>query len=336
MVSSAGSMYLARGAGVGPLYDLGSEGLVVEPGVGIAYAKTAVPPRGIPARLEMVSNVEPYTEEFRWKVDFSSIHDTACGNARADPSLLDVKPSSCVRLIVDAGSRVRIHSGQYTLDSLEILEGGTLEIDNSHGAVYIWVRRSLVLSGSFAPFLDESNIMIGYAGTAPPTITTAVSAMLVAPYATLELPKTPARHVGSFFAQSIVVADGAMVDHLPFVGAADTVRPAAFVCPSCKARAARVWDECCAAVDWRASLARADTSWCLATCNRGRGDDMPCESRCAAASSSEVSEAANQFEDCTSRVTIEEEHCEQGNGYRAGSCVKIGYPSAIGVGCGGP
>jgi len=118
-----------------------------------------------------------------------------------------------------------VSAGTYTFKSLSLEGGGTLEVDNRNGPVFVYVETTLGWSGTVT-FRDtaKDNVLFGVAGTATVTLVSSFRGVLVAPYAHVTLGACTPSHHGAFFAKSLKLAQGGTVKHRPFT-------PASF-CPA--------------------------------------------------------------------------------------------------------
>ena len=300
MVASLGSLAIGSGARVGSTYVLGDP-LQLEPeSIVDGYLKSASGLSGAQdrARGGALGGVEPYVEEFRWDLD----RVAASQNVRASgASPADLPPAAYAEVVVDDGATVVVRSGTTTIDALDVRDGGALAIDNSAGPVYLWVRRSLVLHGSMVDYVLQPNILVGYAGTASPDLTSPFRATLVAPNADVRLPRTPEPHSGSFFARSIAVDPGAVVEHRPFATSAP-IEPLAYVRRRCVVTA-------------REAERRADVA-----------NDAERGARAVATGADDPAELEVFALQKTTSVL---DGCPRRYGYRPDTCAKLGYPAHL-------
>ena len=247
-VTSMGSLSIGRGTQVGCVYALGNA-FVLEDGVSIqGYVKSAATPeiRGrARAALGLLDHVETDVEEFRWG---EGPLDVNRGDrvSRSGEAELEIDPGTYRDVVVGSGSGVLLRAGEYRVESLDIRPGGVLEIDNSRGSVFVWVTRALGVSGEIVDFKARSNVLFGYTGAVSPTITVPFRGTLVAPNSTVDLRAAGGPHVGSFFARRLVVADGVVIEHQPFVGAAPDFQLPDVVCKNCALIALHSPGGCCA------------------------------------------------------------------------------------------
>jgi hypothetical protein len=94
-------------------------------------------------------------------------------------------------------------TGTYTFNSMMVEPGGILNIDNSQGPVFIYLKTGFTFRGTVTTANTQPNVLFGIAGTSPVIIDQAFHGIVVAPSADLSLATTTAGHVGAFFAHSI-------------------------------------------------------------------------------------------------------------------------------------
>jgi hypothetical protein len=128
--------------------------------------------------------------------------------------LQTVEPGTYSSLVLDEGGSVALRAGHHFFLRLE-LRGGSLLIDDSNGPVYVWVKDELVVR-SAVRCPEHAKFMLGYAGGGVLPVGAGFCGMLVAPSAALQLFDASAAYTGSFFAESIDLAEGVSVRHDPF------------------------------------------------------------------------------------------------------------------------
>jgi RHS repeat-associated protein len=135
---------------------------------------------------------------------------TVTGNAT-------LAPGAYGATTVKLGGKLFLTNGTYTFTSLTVQNGGTLDIDNHAGAVYIYVQNGLTWAGTVADHdTTKNNILFGIAGTAPITLTTSFRGVVVAPYTSLlTLSSCTPAHSGAFFAKAITLQGNGIVKHRP-------------------------------------------------------------------------------------------------------------------------
>lgn len=151
-----------------------------------------------------------------WSVEFPGNTSGNCTLPVGQTQILD--PGSYGTMTAQVGAHLHLRSGTYFFRSLALQTGASLEIDNSAGPVYIYVRDGLSFSGSVV--LDEphrANVLFAYAGSSSVTLQPWFRGILVAPAASVTLgPAGSTGHTGAFFAKTIVVQTGSTIHHRAF------------------------------------------------------------------------------------------------------------------------
>jgi len=107
--------------------------------------------------------------------------------------------------------------GRYTLNgSLTLEPGSTLDVNNTQGAVEIYVRNGFTFRGTISPRNPSTaNVLVGVGGTTPVPVEAPWKGILVAPYAAVTLATASAGHRGSVYAKSILVGPNTIFTHDP-------------------------------------------------------------------------------------------------------------------------
>ena len=157
----------------------------------------------------------PNTDIYRWQVSFTE--PAAPGLTLDAEQTRAIVPGAYAGLRVPAGAVAILGAGSYQLGSLELEENGFLEFDNSKGPIFVWLRDGLHVAGTMVYNAPAPNVLIGYAGTTTPDISSVFRGVLVAPNAAIRLPAAQAPHLGSFFAKTIEVEPDAVIYQVPFL-----------------------------------------------------------------------------------------------------------------------
>src|SRR5258708_35789691 len=97
----------------------------------LGYVKSSVPPRISPrtiVTLGVMTHLEPYVEEFRWKVNFPVLNEGNRESSAEGHGVFHLPPGAYDGIVVAADSTMVITSGQYFVESLGVREDGVLEI----------------------------------------------------------------------------------------------------------------------------------------------------------------------------------------------------------------
>jgi hypothetical protein len=118
-------------------------------------------------------------------------------------------------VVVASRSTLQLAAGTYYLDSLDLEPQSTLALNGS-GAVQIYVRSSIIFRGKISdPKNATGNVQLNYLGTNAVYLESPFFGMLAAPKASITLRSVSTPHVGSFFAQDILVDAHASVTVRP-------------------------------------------------------------------------------------------------------------------------
>lgn len=224
-----------------------------------------------------------------------------------------VAPGRYESLVVEARSRMRLSTGSYVLESLDVQRDGVLELDNADGPVEVWVTRHLNLGGELEDAVLEPTVLIAYAGVAPVKVANAFRATLVAPHATVTVARAASPHAGSFFARRLVVENGTQLLHIGFMRWRPLPPALDLVCAECTAKSLAAARSCCAeAAVMAASLSDQSST-----------------------PGGEADEARNYgYAECLLAAQAHLEQCEVQNRWRPGSCAKAGYREPVDARCG--
>jgi hypothetical protein len=334
-VSSAGRMRIGSGARVGSVYAMGDDPPEIEGHAVLhGYLKMHAPlvrPLRLAGTTDILDRVEPFVEQFAWAIPTAMATGTAGPRTRTGGgrTTVDLPPGFYRDVVVEAGSATVLHAGEYVFDSLDLREQGVLEMRNTEGPIHVWVRRALVLRGRTLDDADVPNLLFGYAGGEALALVTSFSGTLVAPRAEVTLSATDTPHRGSFFARSIVVSDGAQVEHRAYAPDS-TVDAPALVCGRCDTAVREAAEACC--VDRRrlTDAARFAVSACAAECDPEPAPGASsCAATCASSAAERLAGARAAHDACLERLPKVQHECERHYGYSPDACSRLGFePSA--------
>jgi hypothetical protein len=220
VVSSMGDLTIEGDVAVGAAYALGKRpprvegGAVVDGYVRCTGEDDQIGPGTV--RLGVLKGQKTAIEVFTWRVEFPPETRGSRFSRAEDTAVSRVEPGAYSDVMVGAGSRAAIRTGTYFVNRLQVDDGGTLEIDNTNGPVYVWVRDAFEMHGTMQEDFPDGNVLFGYAGSKPVAMA-AFRGTLVAPAASLVLQAGPSGNSGAFFASRIVVEPHGVVEHRPFV-----------------------------------------------------------------------------------------------------------------------
>ncbi|MFZ5892340.1 MAG: hypothetical protein ACOY0T_14875 [Myxococcota bacterium] len=336
-VAARGPLSLGARTRVTSVYAAGAPARIGEAATIVGYVKSCRALQTGDARVTVgiIQGAACDSDEYVWRVDFPA---TTLGDrlARAGASRLELAPGAYGNVQAEAASVIRLRSGRYTLDSLELAPESVLEVDNTRGPVFVWIRSKLSMAGTIVDYWTHPSVLFGYAGEVDPVIAAPLRGTWVAPAARLRLPRTAQAHSGAFFAKSIEVEAHARIEHRPFATrlppSAKPVVPAE-LCSECagstRARAA----ECCARLQTRRSVAGARSERCLAMCSRAAEPWPGCDIECRLALDMEREDAAREYASCGQSVAVAYAECQTGQGYRPSTCPGIGHGGFDAITC---
>jgi len=152
-------------------------------------------------------------ETFNWNVGFPT--GTVPDVILQPGQIVSRAPGNHGAVIVNAGARLRLRAGLYTMRSLMLEPNSTLELDKTLGPIRIAVRDSFTYRGRlFEGNGRPSNYLIAVGGTGTVFVEAPYTGgALIVPFGTIELKSTPFGHRGQFFAKRIEVHQDARVSH---------------------------------------------------------------------------------------------------------------------------
>jgi hypothetical protein len=110
-----------------------------------------------------VLNASVRTKTFSWVVGFpqGTLPDVILQPSQS----LDRVPGNYASVIVPSGATLTLHSGTYTLRSLDLEPNATLFLDKSAGPIRVWIRDSFIYRGRYFEGPGRpGNYVFGYAG----------------------------------------------------------------------------------------------------------------------------------------------------------------------------
>jgi len=156
-------------------------------------------------------------EDFALDVPFSS----------GGTSFLEIPPSGGIQTLppgpypdvtIRAGSNVRLTSGVYSFEGLELEPQSHVLTDTTSGPVWIYVvgHQNVVLKGTVSGIAGE--VFVGIPSASRVFLYGQFSATLVAPHAFVDANMSPnATLDGSFFVDSLELHQGRFIHHFPFL-----------------------------------------------------------------------------------------------------------------------
>lgn len=162
-----------------------------------------------------------FTTQNQWSVGGDVQHDTAVPLAEplvwtvafeqsSVPLLLEpdqalaLAPGAWSSVTVKPRAELTLSTGSYYFDTFDVHSDGKLVLDDSSGAVLVFVRSSVSFRGKVLGPQASERFLVAYVGSQPVTIDAPFAGSVLAPDALLRLsPVDGSGHDGSFFAKSI-------------------------------------------------------------------------------------------------------------------------------------
>jgi hypothetical protein len=218
VLSGLGAVSIGSGARVGSVYGGAQTSILLHAGSTVeGYIKGSqkvVVHEAVSLGVGVLEDFYDPGEAYQWTVVLPAGADGSEAAVGSDAEAL--APGAYAGLAVAPGSRAVLRNGHYFFRSLAVSKGGTLEIDDSEGAVYVWVRDQLALAE--LPHCSAlPRFLLGFAGSAELSLEAGFCGTLAAPSARLTLAGARSTYLGSFFAQSIEVASHTTIRHEPFM-----------------------------------------------------------------------------------------------------------------------
>jgi hypothetical protein len=151
-----------------------------------------------------------------WTVAYPTTNQ---GPRSLEPSqTLSLSPGAFGAVTVMTNAKLSLRAGTYYFTSLELEPSSTLDLDNRTGAVFLYVRNTLIYRGKTTERdATKPNVLFGFLGTSTPAIEAPFRGLLVAPNAQLTLATVGSPgHTGAFYGKSLEVAPDNIVHHRPF------------------------------------------------------------------------------------------------------------------------
>lgn len=151
-------------------------------------------------------------EVIRWHVDFPIAPANSAVLAVEETRV--VAPDGYDTGYVPRDAHLRLSAGTYTFNRLTVEDSGVVELDNSAGPIFVYIRDNLAFRGRTIRTIGKANVLFGVAGTEPVSVERAFVGILVAPNAPVTL-TSAVEHRGSFFGKGVTVLQQARIVHEP-------------------------------------------------------------------------------------------------------------------------
>ena len=116
---------------------------------------------------------------------------------------------------VPSNAHLKLTAGVYTFNRMTVEDQGVIEVDNSLGPVFVYLRDNFAFRGRIDRTMAKANVLFGVAGTDPVSVERAFKGILVAPNALVTLTST-VEHRGAFFGKGVTVLQESRLVHEPF------------------------------------------------------------------------------------------------------------------------
>ncbi len=155
-------------------------------------------------------------ESITWTASFPNTNQGSCSLEPDNTEVID--PGSYGDIAVKSRSHLKIRSGTYYFNSLSFEPQAELDIANTAGPVFIYIRTTFAFSGTVVETdTTHMNFLFGVAGSSGVNIQTAFRGILIAPNAGVSLPTdSNVGHVGAFFANAFIAHQNTALHQRPF------------------------------------------------------------------------------------------------------------------------
>ncbi|MBN1609202.1 MAG: DUF4215 domain-containing protein, partial [Polyangiaceae bacterium] len=125
------------------------------------------------------------------------------------------------RVRVNSAGGLRLTTGHYYFTELQLEPETHVDLDTTHGPIYMHVRSGLIMRGRFVD-LDssvEADLFLGYFGTSQVDINPGFNGTFVAPHATANInTSSTVGYAGAVLAQEVILHQNTTFRHRPFPG----------------------------------------------------------------------------------------------------------------------
>jgi hypothetical protein len=179
-------------------------------------ATTVIDPSAVIAHTDMNPVFSPLNT-LSWTANIPSgttnVHVTS---GQATP----VMPGAYATVQADTGATLKLQAGTYYVGTLTVSQGSKVSLDQSGGAVVVYVTGGITLNGTFTPVQSApANLLVAYLGSGHVSVGGAAGAPfggdIIAPNAQLSLLNAPSAHSGFFAAQNIQIDTDAQIVYSP-------------------------------------------------------------------------------------------------------------------------
>jgi hypothetical protein len=180
---------------------------------GNVYSSAATIDPGATVKGQVVTNATylPYNTA-SWTVTFPA--GTVSDLEVFGGTSVSKAPGRYGNIQIDATATLKLSTGVYYFESLDMFPLSTIQVDQTSGPVFIYVHNSLTYGGTIVPpsggFPD---VLVGYFGSAAVSLNAPFEGTYVSRTGAVTLGSFTPPHIGAFFAPTITVATGATVTY---------------------------------------------------------------------------------------------------------------------------
>jgi len=149
-----------------------------------------------------------------WTVPF----ETSSQVQTANPGqTITLAPGAYSQIVVFNTARVKLRSGTYYVDQLNLTQLSNVELDTTAGPIKLYVRASLVFRATIIGGTPD-RFLLGYFGSLPVVLDANFRGTIVAPTAPVRFARPSTQHIGSVFAKSVDIDPDTQFTYKPFGG----------------------------------------------------------------------------------------------------------------------
>jgi hypothetical protein len=147
-----------------------------------------------------------------WQIQFPQSSQSI---TLARSQALDLSPGAYSHVTVNGGASLRLHTGTYFLDQLDLESQAAVMLDDRAGPITIYVQSALIYRGNVTGGTAD-RMLLAYLGSQATALETSFHGTLVAPAASVRLGVGGTPHAGAVFARDIQVDPGVTFTAVPF------------------------------------------------------------------------------------------------------------------------
>ncbi len=135
-------------------------------------------------------------------------------------NVCELVPGKYYNYNIKSNSKLKLTSGIYFFNKLDMDIGSSLELDEETGPIEIYIVSSFNMRGNIVHSLSDidgpRNFLVGYCGTNTIFLDYGFSGTFVSPNARLVMGQAVKKYEGCFYAKSVEVHQDATIKHIPF------------------------------------------------------------------------------------------------------------------------